>query len=261
MDICKLKHDGVISYGGGVNSTAMIIRLYEQGCRCPIVIGETGCERPETDAFIPVFRSWLKKKYDTSITVISPPSEYHSPRINKLSRGSLYGYCGGALVIPLIGQRWCTSEFKRDPVNKWARKQGARVCIIGISWEEKHRALRIHRGLPAIYPLIDAQLDREDCKKIISDACVPVPTKSGCYFCMYQRIGQWRNLWKKFPDHFGVSRELEEKISRDRGVRTTIRPREWLHSLETCFKQENPLFPEMFEYDEYEQFVCPECRM
>jgi len=53
-----------ISYGAGINSTAMTLLLLSKGLRFPVVFADTGGEWPETYDFLDIFKEFSK---DTSI--------------------------------------------------------------------------------------------------------------------------------------------------------------------------------------------------
>lgn len=51
----------VVSYGGGVDSTALLIAMYLKGIRPDLIVfSDTGDEKDETYAFIKLFNRWLK---------------------------------------------------------------------------------------------------------------------------------------------------------------------------------------------------------
>ena len=53
----------VVSYGGGVDSTAMLIAMYLKGIRPDLVVfSDTGDEKEETYAYIKMFSKWLVSK-------------------------------------------------------------------------------------------------------------------------------------------------------------------------------------------------------
>jgi 3'-phosphoadenosine 5'-phosphosulfate sulfotransferase (PAPS reductase)/FAD synthetase len=85
----------LISFGGGVNSTAMAIMLVNEGWRGPIVFSDTGCEWPETYCFMDMFESeWLKPR-GLEITRIG--AEWRT----EAREGSLVEYCEAHGMVPL----------------------------------------------------------------------------------------------------------------------------------------------------------------
>jgi len=83
-----------ISYGGGVNSTALICLLQELGIEAEIVFCDTGAEMPHTYEYI----KYLRRK-GFEITVLKP---------NVDGCSSLYEYCVKRGWVPLAFNRWCT---------------------------------------------------------------------------------------------------------------------------------------------------------
>ena len=120
------------------------------------------------------------------------------------------------------GNRSCTADFKIKVVSKWMRQAGATkddpgVVGIGISTDEIRRMKPSQ--LPHLinaHPLIDLELTRDDCKKLISDAGLPVPPKSSCFFCPFHTIKEWRRLYDEQPELFARSVALEKMINERR---------------------------------------------
>ena len=84
------------AWGGGVDSTAMIIEMVAR--REPIdavLMADTGSERPETDRFVPLFREWMDDKGVENHVVRYEPKRfrhwppYHSLLENLLTNGTL----------------------------------------------------------------------------------------------------------------------------------------------------------------------------
>lgn len=191
------KYADVLSFGGGVNSVALAIMAINDGWRGEIVFADTGCEWPETMCYIDYFeREWLSER-GFGIARI---------RQSKYKNGlSLIEYCEHANMIPLCAVRWCTQEYKVNPLKIYA---GERQTMIGIAADEAHRQPN------AIRPLVDTVITRQGCIKIIQAEGLDVPQKSGCYICPFQRNNQWRMLWERHPDLFERAARLEENARR-----------------------------------------------
>ena len=70
----------VVSYGGGKNSTAMLIWLWRQGIVPDLILfADTGGEKPETYEFIEVFNQWLLNKGMPEITMLRKKASKVSP--------------------------------------------------------------------------------------------------------------------------------------------------------------------------------------
>ena len=70
----------IISFGGGINSVAMTIMLYEQNEICPCVFADTLAEHPETYYYMDYFEKEFMSKYGQKIIRLSPiNSKFHYP--------------------------------------------------------------------------------------------------------------------------------------------------------------------------------------
>lgn len=195
----------VLSFGAGVNSTALAILLVNEGWRGHIVFSDTGTEWPDTYCFMDYFeREWLK------------PSGLQIERLGAEWRSasrcvSLLELCEQRRMIPVGNKRWCTTDYKRHPLGKWMSRHGyeRETEMLGIAADESWRmATRVR-------PLCDRGIDRDGCVKIIQAEGLDVPRKSGCYICPFQRDSQWRELWQRYPELFARAEALEIDITRN----------------------------------------------
>lgn len=135
------------------------------------------------------------------------------------------------------GRRSCTADYKIRIVGQELRRRGATaddpaIVALGISVDEIERARPGNDPRSPLqyrtYPLLDMGLSRDDCKSIISDAGLPVPPKSACWFCPFNDRQRWRDLRDKTPDLFQLACDLEATLG-DR-AESLGRNRVWLTS-------------------------------
>ena len=188
----------VLSYGGGVNSTAILAlcKLGELPRPDYIVFSDTGAEWPHTYSYLSYIDIELEKigKYLTYLTGGNKGM-------------TLIEFCQMKSFIPSRMNRWCTDYWKRSPIMKLAKAVGATQWI-GIDAGEARRAEG--KGKIASYPLIEFGLNRKGCKEIIKKAGLGVPQKSGCFICPYQRKSQWVELKRERPDMWEIAVNLEQ---------------------------------------------------
>jgi hypothetical protein len=146
----------VISYGGGVQSTALCV-LATQGKIGQIdaaLFANVGddSEHPATIAYVrEVMIPWCAER---------------GLPVHELHRGT----------------RTCTSEFKIEVIAKWLKAHGVTkadpaTVLIGFSLDEAHRASNRRANPYEVpeHPLLDLHITRSNCKTIISHAGLPVP--------------------------------------------------------------------------------------
>jgi hypothetical protein len=201
-----------LSYGGGVNSTALLLLLHEQGIEHEAVYINHGCDWPETYEYV----SMIAEKYP--ITILTPKIEGFT---------NLYEYLFAKGKIPMRFPRWCTQDWKSNPLMKYY--QTPAFVHIGYAYDERQRA-KIHseKGIEYRFKLIEDEITRKGCVNIIKNHGLSVPTKSGCWFCPFQPVKEYKQLRRKHPELFCKVVKLEERhyeVAWDRYMRcdaTTI---------------------------------------
>lgn len=207
----------VVSYGLGVDSTAVLVGLRDRGTRPDLILfADTGSEKQETYDYLPVIQEWLEGVGFPPVTVVTnrvkdfkhwPP--YHTLGENCLTNGTLPSLA--------FGFKSCSLKWKVAPQNKftknWAPAQaawrrGEKVRkVIGYDDGPKDRrryAQAIGIEDPAYeywYPLLDWHWDRDACKGVIRGAGLPVPPKSACYFCpatQPEELHEHRKVYLRF---------------------------------------------------------------
>ena len=225
----------VISYGGGVQSTALVV-LAAQGKIDfnQAVIANVGddSEHPATLEYVrniaipwasergveihEIYRT--KRNGERAQTLL----QYHNEHTEK----------NGSTPLPVImvgpntrgiANRTCTKEWKANPVSKWLKANGATPdnpahLALGISTDEFHRANTKH-DKPyerRTFPLLDLGLSRRDCEKLIMDAGLPVPPKSACWFCPFTPVKTWQRLRRDEPERFDAVAQMELEMNKHR---------------------------------------------
>ncbi|MDE2718688.1 MAG: phosphoadenosine phosphosulfate reductase, partial [Chloroflexota bacterium] len=74
------------------------------------------------------------------------------------------------------------------------------------------------------FPFVEDGIDRKGVMTILEDAGIGLPkyyewrTRSGCYFCFYQRKAEWIGLSERHPELFDRAVAIESKVLQDAGV-------------------------------------------
>ena len=195
----------ILNFGAGVNSTALAIELEKRGMRPDYAIfADTGSEQPETYVHVKIMAEWFKE-HGWNFQIVR--SKY----------GNLYDYYFKKNITPSRIFRDCTGKFKKMPINAFLKTLNSKEIVqyIGIDAGEKQRAVFKGRKCDKfVYPLINWNINREGCLKIIRDAKVHEPIKSGCYCCPFQNNASWLKLLEQHPDLYAASEWLEKNGKR-----------------------------------------------
>lgn len=198
----------ILCFGAGVNSTAILV-LHKQIQFDRIVFADTGCEHPDTYAFIQNYVQPYAKECGFPFDVVR--------------FGDLYQYYYERHIIPTRLFRHCTDKFKIRPINEFCKQFGEYQLVMGIDAGEVHRA---KNWVDYDYPLIRLGLDRLKCMRTIEAAKFPVPRKSGCYICPFTPQTGWFILLHEYPDLFLAAENLEKNNRRYPELILSSRPLE-----------------------------------
>ena len=196
----------VVSYGGGVNSTAMLIGMQQRGIRPDLILfADTGGEFDATYRYVARFSDWLRERDFPPITETRYDSKH----------GTLEQECHNNHTLPSLafGFRGCSVKWKRQPMDKhiaaWEPAQaaweaGRRVQrALGIDAGEQHRGL-----IPSCNkyeysrPLVEWVWNRDKCLQVIGDAGLCPPRRSACFFCPASPKREVITLAHDHPDLF-----------------------------------------------------------
>ena len=220
----------VISYGGGVQSTAMVVLAAQGVIDYPVALFANVGDDSEHPASLDYVRNvampWAAER-GIDIIELQRTNRHGEPTETIYER--LVSAENRSVDIPVRmsngapGNRTCTSEYKIKVVAKWLRQHGANktdpaAVAIGISTDEIQRASNRQPIAYEVveYPLLDLGLDRSRCKQIIADAGLPVPPKSSCWFCPFHRTQTWAEMRRDEPDLFDRAADLERQINAKR---------------------------------------------
>lgn len=186
-----------LSMGGGVNSTALMLWLLDQGIEFEAVYADHGADWPETREYVAMLQ---ERGYP--ITALETRREGLP----------LYDYYLKHRFVPMRFARACTVEYKLVPLSEYC--QPPCTVYLGIAADEAHRVDRIiagqRKGEEKRFPLVDEGIDRKGCIEIIKAHGLTVPMKSGCFLCPFQRRSQWLALRRLHPELYCKAKRLED---------------------------------------------------
>ena len=196
----------VLGISGGKDSAALAIYLKQQN-QAPDVeyfFCDTGVELPEVYAFLDKLETYLGKP------ILRLGQEKNFFHHLKMHNG----------MLPQATRRWCTKDMKIKPLEQFVGNDEA-VTYVGIRADEfREGYLSLKANIKAEYPFIRDGLVRQDIFDLLQET-VGIPeyyewrSRSGCFFCFFQRREEWLGLSEKHPELFAKAVAMEEEVNRD----------------------------------------------
>lgn len=225
----------VVSFGGGINSTAMLVGMVEQRVKYDLALfADTGGEKPETYEHVETMNEWLVARGYPPIETV----RYVPQRFKHEAYSTLEGNCLANETLPSIafGYKSCSMKWKVDPQDARARTfapaveafaRGERVQkSIGYHADEQRRIAGGRRDEHLYeyrYPLAEWGWRQIDCLAAIQRAGIPIPPKSACFFCPSSTKAEIVQLRRKHPDLYDRAIEMENRARDGRHGLSTVR--------------------------------------
>ena len=215
----------VVSLSGGKGSTAMLLRMLEEGMRVDIMLFcDTGLEFPamyehldklERDIGRPITRIRSFHTFEYYLTQKEILVKHKKNAGQRNYRG--YGWSG-----PL--NRWCTKELKTIPREKFLRQLQEHYDIIeyvGLAADEGYRFERENNQKPNCrHPLVDWGMTEADCLQYCYDrgytwgGLYKQFSRVSCWCCPLQPLAELRILYKSYPELWAQLKEWDKRTWR-----------------------------------------------
>lgn len=193
----------VLSYGGGLNSSALFFHILDTGRPLDVVVfANTGEEKRSTMDAVARMRKECNERGIRFKMVVS-------------HLGRLFDYYEKSHVVPSHQKRDCTSKFKIAPIRKWLRteygKRATFVMYIGFTWDEMHRMKDSDvQYIRNDYPFCDDRMERESNKRILNKYEFEA-NKSACKGCIFNKRHEWLKLFMNDREEFNRLLRIEQQ--------------------------------------------------
>lgn len=212
----------VVSFSGGKDSTAMLLRMIEEKRPIDIILycHIRGLEFPEMEDHIKKVEEYIGRK----ITVLESEKDFmyyasehkrivRSDKIPGVKPGDIaYGY-----GYPSIFRRWCTSKLKTEVIANYLkefREKYELIEYVGIAYDEPQRER------DKVYPLIDWKMTEADCLEYCYSrgfdwgGLYEIWDRVSCWCCPLQSLDDFRKLKTHRPELWNRLKEMDKKISK-----------------------------------------------
>jgi len=200
-----------INFGGGLNSTALIVEARNRGLKPDwILFADTGSEIPGTLEHVLFMSEWCKGWAELQIvrwirkTGVFEPLHENCLRTEWMP-SKAYGYSG------------CTVKWKVQPMDRWRKEHGFQRGAYAVGYdagETRRLAKARKRGddlqFVAWYPLAAWGIDRERCNDVVKSAGIEVG-KSSCFVCPNMRLPEWQWLKENHREQYEIALEIERR--------------------------------------------------
>ncbi|CBG70428.1 MULTISPECIES: phosphoadenosine phosphosulfate reductase family protein [Streptomyces] len=199
-DAQKVRH--VLGISGGKDSSALAVYMRNRVPEMEYFFCDTGAELPETYEYLNRLEAALGK----SIVRLNADRDFdHWMEV----------YQG---TLPSPQMRWCTKNLKIKPLEDWVGDDKV-ISYVAIRADENRLGyVSTKPNIDAVFPFREDGIDKDGVMRILDEAGIGLPdyyewrTRSGCYFCFFQRKHEWVGLKERHPDLFDRAVEYEDKV-------------------------------------------------
>jgi len=190
----------LLGLSGGKDSSALAIYLRDKLPDMEYFFADTGAELPETMEYIDLLEDYLGKPIVRLNA--NRDFDYHLKLHNNF--------------LPSARQRWCTVNLKLIPFEEFVGDDEA-TSYIAIRADEPSRSGYISKkqNIKTRMPFREDGITKEDVLNILETSGLGMPkyynwrSRSGCYFCFFQRQEEWAGLKKNHPEFFDKAKTYE----------------------------------------------------
>ncbi|WP_448604353.1 phosphoadenosine phosphosulfate reductase family protein [Thermoleptolyngbya sp.] len=196
----KVRH--ILGLSGGKDSTALAIFMRREypDLEIEYFFCDTHKELKETYEYLGRIEDWLGIKI-------------HYLEAERGFDHWLEVYGG---VLPSPKMRWCTKQMKIIPLEKWVGDDEV-ITYVGIRADENRDGyISTKPNITPKFPFKEHGLVKADIIRLLEESGIGMPdyyrwrSRSGCYFCFFQRKYEWVMLAQEHPDLFQKAVEYEQ---------------------------------------------------
>ncbi|MDD5214927.1 MAG: phosphoadenosine phosphosulfate reductase family protein [Methylococcales bacterium] len=190
----------LLGISGGKDSAALAIYMRDREPNIEYFFADTGAELPETLEFVDRMQDYLGK------------------RIARINAGRDFDYYLklNGNFLPTARSRWCTTNLKLKPFERFVGDDPV-ISYAAIRADEPYRTgyVSTKPNISVRYPFKEDGIAIDDVKKILDDSGLGMPkyyewrSRSGCYFCFFQRKNEWIGLSERHPELFEKAKQFE----------------------------------------------------
>ena len=193
----------ILGLSGGKDSTALAILMHKKVPQMEYFFCDTHKELPATYEYL----DRIKARLGIKIQYLSAERGFDH----------WLDVYGGFLPSPKM--RWCTKQMKIIPLEQFVGTDEA-ISYIGIRADENREGyISTKPNIKAVFPFKEQGLVKADILRLLEESGIGLPdyyrwrSRSGCFFCFFQRKYEWVMLAQEHPDLFEKAIKYEQEHS------------------------------------------------
>lgn len=195
----------ILLLSGGKDSTALALYMRDRHPEIAIeyLFCDTHKELPETYDYLAKVEAYLGRPIIRLLADVGERGFDHWLK--------MYGE-----YLPSASMRWCTRKLKIEPFEKYIGDSPVFLYVAIRADEHRQGFISTKPNITPIYPFKDGGLNKQDVLQILEQSGIGLPeyyewrSRSGCYFCFFQRRSEWVGLMENHPDKFEEAKAYEK---------------------------------------------------
>jgi len=183
----------ILNLSGGKDSAALAIYLRDRIPDLEYVFCDTKKELPETYEYLDRLEAYLGQPI---------------VRLDNGGRGFDHHLALRRGFLPSPRNRWCTEELKIRPFERYVGDDQV-LSYIGLRADEDRQGyVSTKPNIVPVFPFRESGITLHDVLRMLEGSGLGLPryyqwrSRSGCFFCFYQRKVEWVGLLENHPELF-----------------------------------------------------------
>lgn len=205
----RIRH--ILGLSGGKDSAALAVYMRSQVSDIEYVFCDTGKELPEVYEYLNRLEAFLGRPV-IRLTNEGRDFDHYLTIYNN--------------YLPSPTARWCTRHLKLEPLERYVGDDEVISYVAIRADEDRQGYLSTKPNIKSVFPFREDGITKADVFRMLNSAGLGVPkyyewrSRSGCYFCFFQRKIEWVELYERYPEYFSKAMEYE-KIDPNTGQQYT----------------------------------------
>ena len=194
----------ILGLSGGKDSAALAIYLRDRVPDMEYFFCDTGFELPETYQYLNRLEAVLGRKI---------------VRLDNGGRDFEHYLAIYRNYLPSPQSRWCTRHLKLEPMERFVGEDRA-YSYVGIRADEQRQGYTSTKpNIIPVFPFREDGMVLSDILRLLDSAGLGIPSyynwrsRSGCYFCFFQKKIEWVHLLEHYPKLFRIAMGFEKRNS------------------------------------------------